>query len=418
MTDELFLSFEEHPERGQQRRRHGVDNNRGRNTNNKKKKKKKKRGRGRSFLALFLTLFLLGGLAGGAYLGYDKIKNFLVTPDYTSAASSAEVEVEIKQGSRGLDMAKVLKSADVIKSEQAFIEAWENNPDAKKIQPGLYKLRVQISAADAITLLLDTKNRMVNGILIAEGLSTFKIYKLLSEKLGIPEADFKAAAKDPIALGVPAWWFKREDGKKESRSIEGFLFPDTYEFPKNVTAKSALAMMVERFIKVTGDMGYAEKAATLNISPYQALIVASLAQAEAGNADDLGKVARVSYNRVFSEKAVAEIGTCHCLQFDVTVNYSREIAGKPPVHSSELSQAELTDTKNPYNRNAKGLPPTPINNPGKLALAGAADPPKGDWIYFVAIDKEGHSAFSATHTQFCKDNQTAVKNKVLPRSSC
>ncbi|MFD0597837.1 endolytic transglycosylase MltG [Catellatospora coxensis] len=351
-------------------------------------------------------------------MGYDKIKNLLVTPDYTSAATSAEVEVEIKQGSRGLDMAEVLKQHDVIKSEQAFIEAWEQNPDAKKIQPGLYKLRVQISAADAITMLLDTKNRLVNGILIAEGMSTFKIYKVLSEKLGIPEADFKAAAKDPIALGVPAWWFKREDGKKESRSIEGFLFPDTYEFPKNVTAKSALSMMVERFMKVTGDMGYADAAAKLNISPYQALIVASLAQAEAGNADDLGKVARVSYNRVFSDKAVAEIGTCHCLQFDVTVNYSREIAGKDPKPSSGLTQAELTDPKNPYNRNAKGLPPTPINNPGQKALEGAANPPKGDWIYFVAIDKEGHSAFSATHSQFCRDNNTAVKNGVLKQSSC
>src|SRR5262245_8693450 len=68
MTDELFLSFEEHPERSRQRRRHAVDN---RGRNGKKKKKKKKRGRGRTFLALFLTMLLLGGLAGGAYLGYD-----------------------------------------------------------------------------------------------------------------------------------------------------------------------------------------------------------------------------------------------------------------------------------------------------------------------------------------------------------
>jgi UPF0755 protein len=413
MTDELFLSFEEHPDR--QRRRHAVDN---RGRNGKKKKKKKKRGGGRTVLALFMTLFLLGGLAGGAYLGYDKIKNFFVTPDYVSAASSAEVEVEIKQGSLGLDMAKALKAKDVIKSEQAFIEAWESNPNASKIQPGLYKLRVQISAADAITMLLDTKNRLVNGLLIAEGLTTFEIYKVLSEKLGIPVAEFVAAAKDPIGLGVPEWWFKREDGKKESRSIEGFLFPDTYEFPKNVTAKKALGMMVERFLKVTGDMGYADKAAALNISPYQALIVASLAQAEAGNADDLGKVARVSYNRVFSDKAIAEIGTCRCLQFDVTVNYSRMLAGKPKVESGKLTEAELTNPKDPYNRNAKGLPPTPINNPGQKALEGAASPPKGDWIYFVAIDKEGHSAFSATHSQFCSDNRTAVKNGVLARSSC
>jgi UPF0755 protein len=416
MTDELFLPFDEHPERSQ-RRRHAVDGNRGRN--GKKKKKKKKRGGGRTFLALFMTLLLLGGLAGGAYLGYDKIKGFFVTPDYETAAASAEITVEIKEGSNGTDMAKVLKANDVIKSEQAFIEAWDADPkNAQKIQPGFYKLRVQLSAADAMKMLLDTANRITNGITITEGLSTFKIYKLLSEKLEIPLAEFKAAAKDPIKLGVPDWWFKREDGKKESRSLEGFLFPDTYEFPPNVTAESALKMMVARFLDVTGKLNYADKAAELNISPYQALIVASLAQAEAGNADDLGKVARVSYNRVFSDKAVQEIGTCRCLQFDVTVNYSREIAGKDPKPSSGLTQAELTDPKNPYNRNAKGLPPTPINNPGQHALEAAADPPKGDWLYFVAVDKEGHSAFSSTHSQFCRDNQTAVKAGVLKQSSC
>ncbi|GAA1657504.1 endolytic transglycosylase MltG [Catellatospora bangladeshensis] len=414
MTDELFLPFDEHPERSQ-RRRHAVDGNRGRNG---KKKKKKKRGRGRSFLALFLTLLLLGGLAGGAYFGYDKLKSFFITPDYTTAASSAEVQVEIKDGYLGKEIAKELRAKDVIKSEQAFVEASEANPAAKNIQPGVYKLRIQLSAADAIKMLLDTANRITNGITITEGLSTFKIYKLLSEKLEIPLAEFKAAAKDPIKLGVPDWWFKREDGKKESRSLEGFLFPDTYEFPPNVTAESALKMMVARFLDVTGKLNYADKAAELNISPYQALIVASLAQAEAGNADDLGKVARVSYNRVFSDKAVQEIGTCRCLQFDVTVNYSREIAGKEPKPSSGLSQAELTDPKNPYNRNAKGLPPTPINNPGQHALEAAADPPKGDWLYFVAIDKQGHSAFSSTHSQFCRDNQTAVKAGVLKQSSC
>jgi UPF0755 protein len=416
MTDELFLSFEEHPEHSRQRRRHGVDN---RGRNGKKKKKKKKRGRGRTFLALFMTLFLLGGLAGGAWLGYDKLKGFFVTPDYETTASSAEITVEIKEGSSGLDMAKALKAQDVIKSEQAFIEAWDANPAAaQKIQPGVYKLRVQLSAADAIKMLLDTGNRVVSGITITEGLSTFKIYKLLAEKLGIPEEDFKAAAKDPIALGVPDWWFKREDGKKESRSLEGFLFPDTYEFPPTVTAESALKMMVKRFLDVTGDMGYADKAAAMNISPYQALIVASLAQAEAGNADDLGKVARVSYNRVFSDKAIQQIGTCRCLQFDVTVNYSREMVGKSTNASSGLTHAELTDPKNPYNRNAKGLPPTPINNPGKAALDAAANAPKGDWLFFVAIDQEGHSAFSSTHSQFCQDNKKAVQNGILKQSSC
>jgi UPF0755 protein len=216
---------------------------------------------------------------------------------------------------------------------------------------------------------------------------------------------------------VPDWWFHRSDKKKVTPHIEGFLFPDTYEFPPNADADTMLRAMVDRFLTVTGGMNYAEtvQADLGGIAPYEALIVASLAEAEAGHADDLGKVARVAYNRVY--KRTPDLA-CACFQFDVTVNYSRELAGKDPKPSSGLSHDELTDPKNPYNRNAKGMIPTPINNPGKAALDGSMKPPKGDWYYFVAVDKAGHSAFSKTFEEFCKDNEKAVKNKVLKQSSC
>jgi peptidoglycan lytic transglycosylase G len=381
-----------------------------RNAKNKKKKKKK-----RSKLPLILGIVLLVCLGGG-YVTYNKVMATFMIPDYTGDGSG-DVTIEIKSGANGTQIAKILLDAGVIKSTKAFIrEADKNREQADRIQPGTYKLRKQMSAAAALALLLDPKSRQPNGITIQEGLSTFKIYKLLAERLKIPEADFKKAAEDPAALGITANWFTRKDGKPVSKSIEGFLFPDTYDFPPKATAKDVLTIMVKRFLAVAAEMKFVEKfASDPKVSPYQALIVASLAQAEAGNKDDLGKVARVAYNRVY--KRIPQL-SCACLEMDVTVNYSLELRGLDPKTSSQLTEKELTDPANPYNRKANGLVPTPINNPGKLALAAAQNPPEGTWYWFVAIDKEGHSAFSSTFAQFCLDNQKAVAAGVLAKSSC
>lgn len=403
MTEEFFIAFGDEPEPRRQRRPAG-----GRGP-----RKSRRRRRNRALLALMLTLFLLGGVAGAVYLGYDKVKGWFDTPDYTSAEGTAEVTVEIPEKATGVQMAKVLKGKDVIASEQAFLDAWAANPKAAKIQPGHYRLRLRLSAADAITMLLDPARRVVKGITIQEGLSSLKIYKLLAEKLGIPEADFKAAGRDPVKLGVPESWFDR-DGRKVTRSVEGFLFPDTYEFPPDVTAQSALKMMVQRFLAVAAELKFAETVRSgLKVAPYEMLIVASLAQAESGTLADLPKVARVAYNRIFVPKS----GVCTCLEFDVTINYWRELKGLPPKASGDMTGSEQDDKSNPYNHNVLLLP-TPINNPGRAALAGAAKPAKGDWYFFVAIDKKGNSAFSANYDQFCRDNELAVRNKVLPRNSC
>ncbi|MEV4543650.1 endolytic transglycosylase MltG [Micromonospora echinaurantiaca] len=384
MIEDLDLGFDEQ-ERGEKgRHRRGFA----------KKRNKRSGGRGKTVLALLLALVLLGGIGGGAFYGFDRIQNYFVTPDY-DGVGTGEVTVEIKQGALIADMADALHAAGVVKSPKAFIEAAADNSRSKNIQPGLYKLRKQMSGESAVAAMLDLKNRIVNGLTIPEGRTAKSVYKLLSEQTKIPVKDFETAAKDPLELGVPDWWFKRTDGKKVKPSIEGFLYPDTYEIPPKATAESILKLMVENFLTVTGQMEFADRVQKERggISPYEALIVASLAQAEAGNKDDLGKVARVAYNRVFGEFP------CNCLEMDVTVNYYLELIGKPTKRSADMTDAELNDPKNPYNRKLRGLPPTPINNPGKRAMEGAMDPPAGKWLYFVAVDKEGHSAFAETYPE-------------------
>jgi peptidoglycan lytic transglycosylase G len=267
-----------------------------------------------------------------------------------------------------------------------------------------------MAAKDAVTALLDAKNRIVNGITIPEGKTSMQIYALLAAKTKVPLKDFQAAGKDPQALGVPSFWFNRTDGQKVTRSIEGFLFPDTYEFPPNATAEDMLSTMVSRFLRVAQELDFVNRVQQdRKISPYEALTVASLAQAEAGNAADLGKIARVAYNRLYSGNF-----PCRCLQFDVGINYYYQLTGRPTKSSKQMTTADLTDPKNPYRTHDKpGLTPTPINNPGEAALRGAMDPPAGPWLYFVAIDKQGHSAFAVTDAEQNKNIELAKKNGVL-----
>ena len=396
MIDELDLAFDEHAERGRPRHRRGSRGG-------------KKGRRGRSTVAFLMAFVLLAVLGGGVYLGFNKIKGFFTAADY-SGSGTGQVTVQIADDASLTEMGNKLVESDVVKSTKAFINAAEDNPRGKNIQSGTYTMRKQMSAKDAVALMLDPKSRVVNGVTIPEGRTALQVYALLSKATNIPVKDFQDAAKDPEALGVPDFWFNRTDKQKVTKSIEGFLFPDTYEFPPRSTAAGMLEIMVKRFMTVTDNLDFVKTVERdRKISPYEALTVASLAQAEAGNEADLGKIARVAYNRLYSNNF-----PCNCLQFDVGINYYYQLTGRPTKSSKQMTNADLTDPKNPYRTHGKpGLTPTPINNPGEAALKGAMSPPQGPWLYFVAIDKQGHSAFATTLEQQNKNIETAKKNGVL-----
>jgi UPF0755 protein len=391
MIDELDLAFDEHAERGRPRHRRGYRGG--------------KKSGGKSAIAFLMAFILLAALGGGAFFGYNKIKGFFTAADYDGAGTGA-VTVQIAAGSSITEMGNTLVGSDVVKSTKAFIDAAEKNPKGKNIQSGTYKMRKQMSAKNAVALMLDPKARIVNGITITEGMTSVQIFAKLAAATDLPVKDFQDAAKDPEALGVPAFWFQRTDKKPVRKSIEGFLFPDTYEFDPKNTAEDDLKVMVNHFLTVADQVDFpATVQSKLKVSPFEGLIVASLAQAEAGIPGDLGGVARVAYNRAYKAKMP--------LQFDTTANYWLELNGKPAKHSGKLTGSELDDPKNPYNTVSKlGLPPGPIDNPGKLALDAAANPPDKPWLYFVAIDKSGKSAFAVTLADQNKNIQQACKNGI------
>ncbi len=399
MIDDLDLGFDEPDDKGRHRR------------GQKAARKKRDKGtRGRSIMALLVTLLLLGGLGFGGYLGYQAIAEKFTTPDYEGQGIEETVQVDIRPGATQVDIAKALKAADVIKSEKAFIES--GNADALKIQPGVYKLRKHMSGKAAVAAMLDLKNRIVNGVTIPEGLITLEIYDILAKELKLKVEDFKAAAADPVKLGIPEWWFNRKDGVAPTtpRSLEGFLFPATYEFPPNITADGALKVMVNHFLTVTGKLRFADRVqAERHISPYEALVTASIVEGEVQKAEDMGKAARAIYNRAYTDKADTKL-----LQVDAAFNYQFKLEGKDPKHSNDLKQSEMQNPNNPYNTYKRpGLTPTPIGNPGENALKAAMDPPVGNWLYWVTVDAQGTTLFADTLSQHDNNRQVGCRNGFL-----
>lgn len=416
MIDDLDLAWEEQyrSHRGQRGRRPPQNQNRP-----SRGRSRKDKGRGkRSFGALFVSLILLVALGGGVYYGVGWIQDKFTAADYTTTGTET-VTIEVKDGDTATEIGNTLYAAGVVKSAKAFVNVASADPRSRNIQVGLYKLFKPMPAKDALALLLNPeKYRVVNGVTIPEGMITVDIYKAFSKATGIPVKDFQTAAKDPVKLGVPADWFKRTDKRKvpKTKSIEGFLYPATYEIPADPTATSILKMMVAKFISVTDDIDFMNtvKAERGGVSPYEALIVASILEQEATTPVDYAKVARVLYNRVYSGDF-----PCDCLQIDSAVNYWIKLQGKSGKDSDNLLHSELHNPDNPYNtHDVAGMPAGPIGNPGEAALKAAMKPADGPWLFFMTVDKKGTMAYAVDYQGHLANVRKACDNGVLTGESC
>ncbi|MEU5179712.1 endolytic transglycosylase MltG [Streptomyces longwoodensis] len=160
---------------------------------------------------------------------------------------------------------------------------------------------------------------------------------------------------------------------------EGYLFPATYPLDGRTTPQSLLSAMVDTANRRFHGAPVAAGARRTALNVYQAVTVASIVQAEAGTTDEMGKVARVVFNRLARGMP---------LQMDSTLNYA---LGRSTLRTSE-KDTRLDSPYNSYRR--MGLPPTPIDNPGEQAMRAALDPPAGNWLYFVTV-KPGDTRFTA-----------------------
>lgn len=211
------------------------------------------------------------------------------------------------------------------------------------------------------------------SLVIPEGWRAGQVYTAVDKALELPAGTArKSLAKARLKLPNDA-----------EGNPEGYLFPATYPLTDKSTPEQLLSAMVDTANKKFNGAPIAAGAQRNAMNVYQAVTIASIVQAEAATKADMGKVARVVFNRL--ERGMP-------LQMDSTLNYA--------LNRSTLRTTE-SDTRiaSPYNSYQRmGLPPTPIGNPGEDAMRAAIDPTPGDWLYFVTV-KPGDTRFTADYAE-------------------
>ncbi|MFJ3598161.1 endolytic transglycosylase MltG [Streptomyces sp. NPDC090126] len=367
------------------RRDRGSDERRG----GKGKKKKSRSG----VACLVVSVVLVGGLGGVSYVGYTFWqKQFGAPADYTGSGTGEQVEVEIPEGAFGYDIANILRKKGVIKSSDAFVAAQNDNPKGKSLQAGVYLLKKEMSAASAISLMLDPKSQ--NPFVIPEGTRNATVYEMIDKRLELKKGTTADIAKTKAeSLGLPDW---ADDNPDVKDPLEGFLYPAAYPVAKGSKPEDALKRMVTRANKEYGKVDLEASAKKLGLkTPWELVTVASLVQVEGKYKHDFDKVARVVYNRL----KPGNMETVGRLEFDSTVNYIK--------NESTLDVGAVDDLRkidDPYNTyKIIGLPSGPISNPGADALHSAMNPTPGPWYYFVSINED--------KTVFAETNEEHERNR-------
>ena len=345
----------------------------------------RRRARGRRAFGCFaglISLLVVGALVAGAVVGFGKGKDALEglfsAPDYEGAGTGTVV-VEITKGQATASIADTLEKKEVVKSARAFERVARDDPRSLQIQAATYTLRKHMSAKAALDLMLNTAESVrVARVSVPAGKTKAEVAVILqSSKMKLPAGAAATALGKPALLGLPPY---------AHNNAEGFLFPGTYDVPKNANAYTMLKLMTANYAKTAASLDLVNTASRKKLDPYQAVIVASIIGAETNRSEDYAKVARVIYNRM--ERGMR-------LQMDSTIHY---VVGKD---GGVFTTPEQRENPSPYNTyKYKGLPPTPINSPTRDELRAAINPAQGSWLYFTLVNLDtGETAFASSSTE-------------------
>lgn len=310
-----------------------------------------------------ITLFLLAAVAGAVAAGWLVYAPVAPPPGQTF--------VVLRPGYSTRRIAAELKKAGIIRSETAF-RLWHSAHPKPPLKAGEYLFEHQAS-------LPQVYDRVARGdiyfrvVTVPEGFTMFDIAKAIEDAGLGSAADFLHVAETQTRL--------ISDIAPEAKSLEGYLFPDTYEFTRSQSQVEMAAAMVHQFRQVAQQIGVLPVPSGVNI--HRLVIMASIVEKETAAAEERPRVASVYYNRLTRKMA---------LDADPSVIYAEMLAG---TYRGALHHADMA-VGSPYNTyRFPGLPPGPIANPGRSALQAALRPDETKFLYFVS-DGNGHHRFAIT----------------------
>jgi UPF0755 protein len=310
----------------------------------------------RRFLWVLVVLILVGAAAWFAVAFYLPYQGF----------PTEGVYVDLPHGTSTRGIAGILARNGVIRSRIVFELIARNHP-RRTLQAGEYFFNNPQKPSTVFWQIVEGRVFTI-PVTVPEGLTIYEDADLVGKTGLVARDDFLAAARDPSAI---------RDLSPGARTLEGFLFPATYQLPRHVTAQDITAAMIKRF-RETWQTLPAAGGAGEGKSTAEIVTLASLVERETPVPDERPVVAGVFVNRL-------RIGMP--LQCDPTVAYALEAEGR---YTGQLSGRDLA-INSPYNtyRHA-GLPPGPIASPGETSLRAALAPAVTDYVYFVANTQGGH----------------------------
>lgn len=316
-------------------------------------------------IGLFIVLIFLGGY------------NLFLSGD--EKGHGENISIKITNGMTTTEIANNLQNHGIINNSLGFCILARLEGKDTDFKEGIYYFRVGMNINSVLNKLVEGPENQVVRVTIPEGFTVEDIAKLLEQKNLTTKEDFCKVAKD----FAPYDYIQEAKQNKDIKyAVEGFLFPDTYDFDKSYSAEQIMSIMVDNFDhKLTSQMR--EQAQAENLSIFKLITMASLVEKEAKFAEDRPIIANVFFKRLADGML---------LQSDATIQYALN------EHKEEFS---IEDTKydSPYNTyQHEGLTPGPIGNPGLASIEAVLHPQKTDYMYFVA-DNEGHNHYSVTYDE-------------------
>lgn len=344
-------------------------------------RRQRKRRKRRAWMKWVVAILVVAVLVGAGWAIVSKVRSIDVGKSQQSARivdypgpGGAEVQFTVSQGQSTVEIGDNLEKAGIVATSAAFQQAVVNVDAGAKLQPGTFTLKLRMKSADVVKVITDPKQ--------AQGFLQVRAGERVSDVV-TAAAELTDFSKDDFQKLIDA----KGDGilpAEAGGSFEGWLEPGTYDVKSMKSVKEIMKTMVDKRIAKLDQLGVPGGDQRERI-----LKVASIAEAEVNKESYYGKVTRVIENRLAQDMT---------LGMDSTVAYGNGVA------PSKLTQAMLDDAGNPYNtRQNKGLPPTPISNPGDSAIKAAMNPESGDWLYFVTVDlNTGETKFTNSSDEFEK----------------
>lgn len=302
---------------------------------------------------------------------------------YFGAYEVEETIVEIPRGTPAFQIATRLHAHNIIRSRLLFNLYVRLNHIDKKLSYGRYLFRGKMNMAKVTNVLTSGKIEL-KSVTIPEGLSLRKTCRILANaNFGSYKKFMELCENSEFASELLGF---------EVRSLEGFLFPETYRISEEASEEYILKVLVREYFRQTADINYANAP----LDQYQTLILASIVEREARHNEEKPLIAGVYLNRLEDK---------HKLQADPTVAYILDEMGK------KRKKIYYKDLKidSPYNTyKYTGLPPAPICSPGLQAIKGVIEPQRTDYYFFFA-SSGGRHEFSKTYREHLRKQNELKK---------